>query len=165
MTQSLWLKKAWETVPQMLYNSSTSQALSVKSTSRTSNTMTTGNWSPKWKRDSSHTLHRQWQRRVTDDTKSSRAAPCQQQNTMKGADRRHRLPQQSYNTTPQHQTCAVPTDSEHRPVANIDMAVVGLTEERWRIKMSWRSDDQMIQWTDNTWLTIDNWQLMIDNWR
>ena len=54
------------------------------------NTATTGHWSTNRKRDS-HTPRRWWQRRVTDDTKSSRAAPCQQQSKVKGVGRRHRL--------------------------------------------------------------------------
>ena len=145
----------------MLCNSSTLRAHSVKSTRRSNNTVTTGNWSLKWKRDSSHTPRRQWQiqRWVTDDCSPMPATEhneeCWQVSQTAAAKLQH------HTTTPD--MCDA-SNSKHRPVTNVDMAVVGLTEERWRIKMSWRSDDETIQWTDNTWLTIDNWQLMIDNW-
>ena len=42
---------------------------------------------------------------------------------VKGVGRRHRLQQRSYNAPPKHQTGAVPTGSNRRPVASVDMAV------------------------------------------
>ena len=42
---------------------------------------------------------------------------------VKGVGRRHRLQQRSYDAPPQHQTGAVPTGSNRRLVADVDMAV------------------------------------------
>ena len=165
MTRSHWLKKVRETQFPKCYIIAQPYEL----TSRTNNTVTTGKWSLKWKRDSSHTPCRQWQRqrRVTDDTKSSWATPCQQQNTMKSAERRHRLQQQSYNTTPQHQTC----DASQQQTSTSHQCRHGSNGVNWRkvknkdeLKIWW-SDDKM-NWqyvTDNRQLTIDDRPLTVDD--
>ena len=51
------------------------------------------------------------------------SSPVPATDTVKGVGRRHRLQQRSYDAPPQHQTGALPTGSNRRPVASVDMAV------------------------------------------
>ena len=136
------------------YDSPTARAHSAKSTGRTSNTATTANWSTKWKRDSSHTP-----RRLT---------------MTKTGNRRHQVVTSSPVPATEHgegcwqvsQTAAAKlrrhTATPDRCGANRQQPSTGrqrrhgssgVNWRRWRIKMSWITDDQTLRWTNNTRLT------------